>query len=547
MRGNPRGVPKISDEAIRKMIKRYPVSRRREAIFTLGISGGIPISRIRRALEVKKNPARQPDEAIARELYLFIENDEILLTRRYPQYILNLERKMKRGVYDREKAVKLFMYLADEASKRYSKQFGDGKTHTADVPTRMLLAKMLRDRFESERRAMGIPEAAMPEEMTDLEEPRGIIRGKRVIRKNPAARTKTWKLGEYGGNIKANVNQSGTAVQIIVSNNPIKQGAYGRLFRWPLDRNGVDEYLNNFTTSYYSSKIIEWIDSVTKGTSMNPVPAGYHTMPDGRVMADSEHSVSTNPRGIDPNLEYKKEYGWTFVDFLKKRLIPDLRESGMYATIADYQRGISLYNDKKGVLPSTQYLNYLKYLRETLIPDLKESGSDSTAADFERMYKMVLYTWNNHPKIRKTKYRQNPPPLFKSGGFIVVRTYKDGRQDFSDHIETMAKANALKKYRLKQDEDNMKYRGTRLLQSVEVLPHTEILRNPPLSSHGSSIRTKRTHGLSLAQMRALYKLVQRGNDMAIAYARKKLEVPRSESKVQLLAVVDHHIRDLAGR
>jgi len=140
----------------------------------------------------------------------------------------------------------------------------------------------------------------------------------------------------------------------------------------------------------------------------NPVaPSGYHYMPDGRLMADSEHSVSTNPRGIDPNLAYKKEYGWTFVEFLKKRLIPDLRESGMYATIADYQRGISLYNDKKGVLPSTQYLNYLKYLRETLIPDLKESGSESTAADFERMYKMVLYTWNNQPKIRKTKYRRD--------------------------------------------------------------------------------------------------------------------------------------------
>lgn len=112
--------------------------------------------------KVRGNPARQADEAIARELYLFIENDEILLTRRYPQFILNLERKMKRGVYDRERAVKLFMYLADEASKRYSKQFGDGKTHTADVPTRMLLAKMLRDRFESERRAMGIPAGAMP-------------------------------------------------------------------------------------------------------------------------------------------------------------------------------------------------------------------------------------------------------------------------------------------------------------------------------------------------------------------------------------------------
>jgi hypothetical protein len=284
--------------------------------------------------KVQGNPARQPDEAIARELYLFIENDEILLTRRYPQYILNLERKMKRGVYDREKAVKLFMYLADEASKRYSKQFGDGKTHTADVPTRMLVAKMLRDRFESERRAMGIGvEIEDPakyyadSEQADLQEPMGIIRGKRVIRKNsscgvnmnPVSRTKTWKLGEYGGNIKANVNQSGTAVQIIHSDKPLIAGAYGRLFRWPLDRNELEMHLTDLTTSYYASKIIEWVDSVTKGTSMNPAPAGYHTMPDGRVMADSAHSVSMNPKdqgdynSPEVSIVYKAKYsdlGW---------------------------------------------------------------------------------------------------------------------------------------------------------------------------------------------------------------------------------------------
>jgi hypothetical protein len=324
---------------------------------------------------------------------------------------------MKRGVYDREKAVKLFMYLADEASKRYSKQFGDGKTHTADVPTRMLLAKMLRDRFESERKAMGIPAGAMP-------------------RINPAARTKTWKLGEYGGNIKAQVNQSGTAIEIFSFNDDDAIGEK-RLFRWPLDKFNMEMYLNELTTSYYASKIIEWIDSVTKGTSMNPAPSGYHYMPDGRLMADSAHSnparrgkkykarradlkylaqrvkdpesayygmsvkeLTKNPAQSDPNLAYKKEYGWTFVDFLKKRLIPDLRESGMDATANDYQRGISLYRDKKGVLPITSSMNYLKYLRETLIPDLKASGSDSTAADFERMYKMVLYTMDRHPKSR---------------------------------------------------------------------------------------------------------------------------------------------------
>lgn len=91
----------------------------------------------------------------------------------------------------------------------------------------------------------------------------------RKIRGNPV-RTKTWKLGEYGGNIKANVNESGTAVQIIHSDKPLKAGAYGRLFRWPLDKFELEMKLNDLTTSYYASKIIEWVESVTKGTNMNP-------------------------------------------------------------------------------------------------------------------------------------------------------------------------------------------------------------------------------------------------------------------------------------
>jgi len=217
----------------------------------------------------------------------------------------------------------------------------------------------------------------------------------------------------------------------------------------------------------YADSADEW-PYKSKPIRLNPVPAGYHTMPDGRVMADSAHTknpppmfksggfivvrtykngqqdfskhletikeanqfkkyflkqdeqnmlyrgtrllqsveilphteVLRNPAQSDPNLAYKKEYGWTFVEFLRKRLIPDLRESGMSATIADYQKGITFYNDKKGYLPLTQYMSYLKYLRETLIPDLKESGNDLTAADFERVYKMVLYTIDRHPKSR---------------------------------------------------------------------------------------------------------------------------------------------------
>jgi hypothetical protein len=376
--------------------------------------------------KVRRNPARQPDEAIARELYLFIENDEILLTRRYPQYILNLERKMKRGVYDREKAVKLFMYLADEASKRYSKQFGDGKTHTADVPTRMLLAKMLRDRFESERKAMGIPVGAMPRinpspsaarlrrqaEIMEMDErlvpstmtyedikddPKLIAYYKKIM--TPMA----WKQlvddwirsGVTDPARRGFVIPKQSEYQRMVSQNPpplFKSGGYIVVKTYT---GGRQEFTDHIETLEEARKFRKYF------LEQNEKSLLYR----GRTLFDSVEilphtEVLRNPAQSDPNLAYKKEYGWTFVEFLKKRLIPDLRESGMYATIADYQRGISLYNDKKGVLPITQFTNYLKYLRETLIPDLKESGSDSTAADFERMYKMVLYTMDRQPKSR---------------------------------------------------------------------------------------------------------------------------------------------------
>lgn len=84
----------------------------------------------------------------------------------------------------------------------------------------------------------------------------------RRLRGNPV-RTKTWKLGEYGGNIKVNVNESRTAVQIVHSDKPLRPGAYGRLFRWPMDRFNLEVYLNELTTSYYASKILDWVSAST--------------------------------------------------------------------------------------------------------------------------------------------------------------------------------------------------------------------------------------------------------------------------------------------
>jgi hypothetical protein len=219
-----------------------------------------------------------------------------------------------------------------------------------------------------------------------------------------------------------------------------------------------------------------------------------------------------------------------FRAYLTEILIPDLRDSGMDSTADDFETA-SYYmtrgRDKK-------YPAWRNFIMKTLVPDLKESGQVMTAKDFRTAIKYI---------DAGRRVVKNPPPLLSKGGYAVVTTYSDGQVEISQTFGSKAEAEKASLYIQRMTSA----KSSRSPYKLEVLPVTSVAKNPPLSSHGSSIRTKRTHGLSLAEMRALYKLVKQGNDMAIAYARKKLEVPRSESKVQLLAVVDHHIRDLAGR
>lgn len=72
-----------------------------------------------------------------------------------------------------------------------------------------------------------------------------------------------------------------------------------------------------------------------------------------------------------------------------------------------------------------------------------------------------------------------------------------------------------------------------------------LLKNPPFYAH--NLYEKKTHGLTLKQMRRLYAMVSRGNQKAITYARNVLGIPFSESPSQVKAVVLHHVRDLAER
>jgi hypothetical protein len=105
-----------------------------------------------RAIDTKRpNPRTKMPRAVQiaklYELELYIDNVQPLYERKMAMW-QNLVRKLDAGKYSRAKAPKLFRYLADDAAKRYAKEFGyEGGF---DVFTRNALSKNLVEEFEGE-------------------------------------------------------------------------------------------------------------------------------------------------------------------------------------------------------------------------------------------------------------------------------------------------------------------------------------------------------------------------------------------------------------
>jgi len=95
--------------------------------------------------------ARQPvDDAAVRELVLYITNDGELYRRQVIPIIDNLRKKIKRNVYDADKAVKLWKYLADAGAKKYTQEFGTPDAMIFSPATREAVAVELRDNYDEE-------------------------------------------------------------------------------------------------------------------------------------------------------------------------------------------------------------------------------------------------------------------------------------------------------------------------------------------------------------------------------------------------------------
>ena len=89
------------------------------------------------------------DSDAVNELDTYIMNNENLYRRRFMPIISNIKRKLKRNVYDHEKAQKLWMYLVNDAAKEYVKEYGSTQDDVSSMfpkETRMQVARVISDR-----------------------------------------------------------------------------------------------------------------------------------------------------------------------------------------------------------------------------------------------------------------------------------------------------------------------------------------------------------------------------------------------------------------
>ena len=94
------------------------------------------------------NSARVPEKAdldMAYQLEGYIESDHVMYDQLIVPVIKNLERKVKRGIFDYDKSLILWQHVADEGAKRYVKELG-GPSY--NVATRKQVAKNLAEYYK---------------------------------------------------------------------------------------------------------------------------------------------------------------------------------------------------------------------------------------------------------------------------------------------------------------------------------------------------------------------------------------------------------------
>lgn len=86
------------------------------------------------------------DQAIVQELVLYITNDSQIYRQRISPIIKNLARKVGKGTYDGNLAIKAFMYAAVDGIKKYEKEHAEpGWGGSVNKETKTAIAQELAD------------------------------------------------------------------------------------------------------------------------------------------------------------------------------------------------------------------------------------------------------------------------------------------------------------------------------------------------------------------------------------------------------------------
>ncbi len=116
-----------------------------------------PLSGARRSRSRRRHHQRSlrgPSEIT--ELEVFIENDGQLYHSQTVPIMKNLQKKLEKGVFDKSKAEKLWMYLVENGAKKYAKDSGGGTWHKMfSMADRKAVAKSLNEGFLAELKAQG--------------------------------------------------------------------------------------------------------------------------------------------------------------------------------------------------------------------------------------------------------------------------------------------------------------------------------------------------------------------------------------------------------
>ena len=95
----------------------------------------------------KSNPY---NEISVRELQLYTENDRAIYDRKLNPILRNLSKKQEKGIYDKEKAQKLYLNAVNDGAKKYTQEFGTKGSKIFSTSDKKEVAKRLEEENRDE-------------------------------------------------------------------------------------------------------------------------------------------------------------------------------------------------------------------------------------------------------------------------------------------------------------------------------------------------------------------------------------------------------------